>query len=94
MTVIDSGLRFDARPRLTFLSAFKWRLLRLLVRLRRHNRAAQTHIMLSRLDSRLLYDIGLEPLDLHAVLKRRQPPPMLMDAMRKQFDYRNRDRLD
>jgi uncharacterized protein YjiS (DUF1127 family) len=94
MTVIDSGLRFDARPRPTIMSGFKWRLLRLLVRLRRHRRAARSHIELSRLDDRLLYDIGLEPLHLHAVLKARQPAPMLLDAMRRELGHGRPERRD
>ena len=83
MTAIDSGLRPYARPRFTTWLGFK----RLLVRMRRHRRAVRTHIELSRLDEKLLYDIGLEPLHLHAVLKARQPPSMLLDAMRRELDH-------
>jgi uncharacterized protein YjiS (DUF1127 family) len=93
MTVIDGGLRLDARPRSFTMQGFR----RLLVRLRRHRRhrrAAQAHIALSRLDERLLYDIGLEPLDLHAVLKVGQPHSVLLDAMRKHFVARPLDRSE
>lgn len=86
MTAIDSGLRPYARPRFTFWTGFK----RMLVRIRRHRRAIRAHIELSRLDERLLYDIGLEPLDLAAVLRARRPPPMLLDAMRRNLDHEQR----
>ncbi|WP_332687918.1 DUF1127 domain-containing protein [Devosia sp.] len=90
MTVIDSGVRLHARPRFFTMRGFR----RLLVRLRQHRRAAQTHIALSRLDPRLLYDIGLEPLDLYAVHKASQPPSMLLDTMRKQFVYRDKEQSE
>lgn len=86
MTAIDSGLRPHARPHFTFWTGFK----RMLVRIRRHRRVLRAHMELSRLDERLLYDIGLEPLDLAAVLRARQPPSMLLEAMRRELDHNQR----
>lgn len=85
MTVIDSGTRFGAPAFAPSWFRFK----RLLVRFRQQRRAVRAHIMMSRLDDRLLYDIGLDPLDLHEALKTRQPPAMLADAVRKQMALRN-----
>lgn len=79
MTVIDSGLRPAAhRP-----ASLPFGLKRLLVRLRQRRRAVRTHIMLSRLDERLLYDIGLDPLDLREALKARQAPSALNGPKRR-----------
>ena len=86
MTAIDSGLRPGVRPS-RFFSRF--RLQRWLVRWRQQRRAARDHIMLSGLDEHLLYDLGLDPLDLHEALKARQLPSMLLDDMRRQLATRN-----
>ena len=91
MTTID--YETDAPDRTWPRLALPFRLKRLLARLRRHRRATRTYMTLAQLDDRLLYDIGLEPLDLHQALKQRLPPPMLLDAMRRQFDDDQRMKL-
>jgi uncharacterized protein YjiS (DUF1127 family) len=79
---IDGGTQVRARPRLAFLTPLK----RLLVIWRRRQRIVRYNMDLARLDERLLYDIGLEPLNLHDALKQRLPPSMLLDAMRSNLD--------
>ena len=88
MTAIDydTGAVIHARPRFRLPFGLK----RLLARLRHQRRVTRTHIALARLDDRLLYDIGLEPLDLHRALRHRLPPSMLVDSMRRQFDDEER----
>jgi uncharacterized protein YjiS (DUF1127 family) len=87
MTTIDFNTGTEIRHRTRFTLPVPLR--RLLVRLRRHRRRVRSHISLARLDERLLYDIGLEPLALHEVQRHRLPPSMLLDAMRRQHDHRN-----
>lgn len=84
MTTIDiNGGKSIAAGR-RFALAFRFK--RRLAIWRRRHRAARYHMELARLDERLLYDIGLEPLDLHNSLKRNLPPSMLLDAMRRNLD--------
>ena len=52
---------------------------------RRHRRAVHTYLELSRLDEKLLYDIGIDPLDMSEALRRRRSPSILLEPMRRQF---------
>jgi uncharacterized protein YjiS (DUF1127 family) len=64
------------------------RILRLLrVLLRRQRRATRTYLELSGLDERLLYDIGIDPLDVRDALQNRPGPSILMEPMRRQFKH-------
>lgn len=58
----------------------------LLAMFRRHRRARRTYIELSRLDERLLYDIGIDPADVRDALQNRPGLSLLMEPMRRQFD--------
>jgi len=55
--------------------------------LRRQRRAARTRLELSRLDERLLYDLGIDPLDVREALQNRKTPSILMEPMRRQFIF-------
>lgn len=86
MTAIDfntmggqiPATRAKQRPRIM-------RLLRVL--LRRQRRATRTYLELSRLDERLLYDIGIDPLDVRDALQNRPAPSILVEPMRRQFKH-------
>lgn len=55
---------------------------------RRHRRARRTYLELSKLDERLLYDIGIDPLDVRDALQNRPGLSVLMEPMRRQFDVK------
>ena len=56
---------------------------RILILLSRRARRARMLTDLSRLDERLLYDLGIEPLDVHGAIKEQRDRPGLIDiAMR------------
>ena len=57
---------------------------------RRHRRAMRTYIELSKLDERLLYDIGIDPQDVRDALQNRPGLSLLMHPMRRQFDFRDK----
>jgi uncharacterized protein YjiS (DUF1127 family) len=60
---------------------------RILVLLRRRARRARRMSELSRLDERLLYDIGIDPLDLHGALnQQRSRLGLVRLAMRHRLD--------
>ena len=50
---------------------------------RRHARPARHYIELSRLDERLLYDIGIDPLDVRDALNEHRAPGVLLQPIRK-----------
>ena len=49
----------------------------------RRRRAVRAHLELTRLDEKLLYDIGIDPLDIRAALEQQRAPSILFNAMRK-----------
>ncbi|MGB3335621.1 MAG: DUF1127 domain-containing protein [Devosia sp.] len=73
-------------------AALRWQRLmrvsrRILVLLRRRARRARRMSELSRLDERLLYDIGIDPLDLHGALnQQRSRLGLVRLAMRHRLD--------
>lgn len=85
MTAIDFGLVKNAET--TAERSKRPRLLRkLLILFRRQGRAVGTYLELSRLDERLLYDIGIDPLDVRDALHNQRSPSILLEPMRIQFE--------
>lgn len=64
----------------------------LLAMFRRHWRAKRTYLELSRLDERLLYDIGIDPADVRDALQNRPGLSLLLHPMRRQFDVMDKRR--
>lgn len=70
-----------------FRQALKPLSMRRLVRLlRQRARRARTLSDLSRLDDRLLYDLGIDPLDLHEAISQRRNPFGLARLARHRLD--------
>jgi uncharacterized protein YjiS (DUF1127 family) len=54
---------------------------------RRHGRKTRDYLELTRLDERLIYDLGIDPLDLRDALQNQSAPSILLEPMRRQFDF-------
>ena len=75
----------------TVPAALRWQRLmrvsrRILVLLRRRARRARRISALSRLDERLLYDIGIDPLDLRGAIDEQRRLGLIRLAMRRHLD--------
>lgn len=85
MTAIDygavRGADTTAKPR-------RPRFLRMiLAQFRRKRRVIRTYLELSRLDERLLYDLGIDPIDVRDALNDHSTTSILFEPMRRQFDF-------
>lgn len=85
MTAIEygaiSGAQTTAKPK-------RPRFLRMiLAHFRRKRRVVRTYLELSRLDERLLYDLGIDPIDVREALNDHSTSSILFEPMRRQFDY-------
>ena len=65
---------------------FKRRLRALFVLWRRRRRVIRAYLELSALDERLLYDMGIEPLDLRAALRNQPNQSPLRKLVRRHLD--------
>lgn len=76
-----------ARPRLSSGLRRLWRLLR------RARRGRETYFSLSQFDQRLIYDLGIEPLELRSIASGRQSEVILrLRRMRRRSAARQRSR--
>ena len=80
MTTMDIN---ETLPLAAERAGFFTRLAKAFATWRATNRAHRTIIELSRLDSRLLRDIGVEPIDVYEALNRRAGPSVLFNPMRR-----------